>query len=72
MIGIDFGTTNSCAAFDDAFGSVGTVSARPVNTPPYDAIIASAVLDPLGSSPLIGVEAQERARYSGGAAGRST
>lgn len=61
MIGIDFGTTNSCAAFDDAFGAVSTVSARPVNTPPYDAIVATAVLDPLGDSPVIGVEAQERA-----------
>ena len=37
MIGIDFGTTNSCAAFDDPFGAVVPVSARPVNTPPYDA-----------------------------------
>jgi len=61
MIGIDFGTTNSCAAFDDPFGAVRTASARPVNTPPYDAIIATAVLDPLGKTPVIGVEAQERA-----------
>jgi hypothetical protein len=61
MIGIDFGTTNSCAAFDDPFGGVRTASARPVNTPPYDAIIATAVLDPLGKAPIIGVEAQERA-----------
>jgi actin-like ATPase involved in cell morphogenesis len=61
MIGIDFGTTNSCAAFEDDFGVVRTVSARPVNTPPYDAILATAVLDPLGRSPIVGVEAQERA-----------
>jgi actin-like ATPase involved in cell morphogenesis len=65
VIGIDFGTTNSCAAFDDAFGGVSAVSARPVNTPPYDAIIATAVLDPLATSPLIGVEAQERAWFLG-------
>jgi actin-like ATPase involved in cell morphogenesis len=61
VIGIDFGTTNSCGAFDDAFGGVAAISARPVNTPPYDAIVATAVLDPLAAAPIIGVEAQERA-----------
>lgn len=58
MIGIDFGTTNSCAAYDDALGNVVVVSAQPHNTPPYDGIVASTVLDPLSPDPLIGIAAQ--------------
>lgn len=59
MIGLDFGTTNSCAALGDYRGEVSTVSLAPVNTPPYDAILASSVLDPLADEPTIGMRAQE-------------
>src|SRR5690349_15104318 len=62
MIGLDFGTTNSCAAFGDYRGEVSTVSLAPMNTPPYDAILASSVLDPLADEPIIGLRAQEEYR----------
>lgn len=62
MIGLDFGTTNSCAAFDDIYGGVARVSARPVNSKPYDTIISSTVLDPCGRQPAIGRPAQEKYR----------
>ena len=65
MIGLDFGTTNSCAAFGDYRGDVSTVSLAPVNTPPYDAILASSVLDPLSDAPIIGMRAQETYRQLG-------
>jgi hypothetical protein len=59
VIGLDFGTTNSCAAFGNYREEVATVSLTPVNTLPYDAILASSVLDPLGDGPEIGMRAQE-------------
>src|SRR2546423_1503926 len=38
------------------------VACSPVNTPPYDHILASSVLDPLADKPIIGTLAQETFR----------
>src|SRR3954454_3246680 len=63
MIGLDFGTTNSCAAFADSYlGEVLTASVAPLNTPPYDAVLASSVLDPLAEDARVGVQAEEAHR----------
>lgn len=63
MIGIDFGTTNTCAAIDGGlYEPVRAISLRPENTHPYDTVIASAVLDPLGRKPLLGRNAQQGSR----------
>lgn len=66
MIGIDFGTTNTCAAIDGGlYEPVRAISLRPENTHPYDTVIASAVLDPLGQKPLLGRNAQQASRQRG-------
>jgi molecular chaperone DnaK (HSP70) len=63
MIGLDFGTTNSCAAFAESYlGEVITASVAPLNTPPYDAVLGSSVLDPLGPDARLGVQAEEAYR----------
>lgn len=60
MIGLDFGTTNSCAALAEEYlGDVATVSAAPHQARSYDAVLPSAVLDPLSDEPLIGSSAEE-------------
>lgn len=59
VIGLDFGTTNSCVSFVDALGSVGRVSVATGNNPPYDRVLASIVIDPLGSDSRIGLEAEQ-------------
>lgn len=59
MIGLDFGTTNSCAAFTDVYlGEVHAASVAPLNTSPYDSVLASSVLYPLGSEPILGIQAE--------------
>ena len=60
MIGIDFGTTNSCVAIRDAFGEVRAV---PVSTgrAPFNTVLRSAILDPEGERSWVGHEAIERA-----------
>ena len=63
MIGLDFGTTNSCAAFAESYlGEVLTASVAPLNTPPYDAVLGSSVLDPLADNARLGVQAEEAHR----------
>ena len=66
MIGIDFGTTNSCVAIDGGiYDPVRAVSLRPENTQPYDTVLASAVYDPFGRTPLLGRNAQQASRKAG-------
>jgi molecular chaperone DnaK (HSP70) len=63
MIGLDFGTTNSCAAYGGDYpGEVRTASVAPLNTPPYDTVLGSSVLDPMGPEPRLGIQAEEAYR----------
>jgi hypothetical protein len=63
VIGIDFGTTNSCVAIDGGlYDPVRAVSLRPENTQPYDTVLASAVYDPFGRRPQLGRNAQQASR----------
>jgi molecular chaperone DnaK (HSP70) len=56
VIGIDFGTTNCCAAVENLAGNVETVSLTPLNTPPYDSILSSKVLLSGDGEAIIGPE----------------
>ena len=60
MIGIDFGTTNSCVAVLTPFG-VQAVAVENDARIPYNTILRSAVLNPEGGRPVIGHEAVARA-----------
>jgi hypothetical protein len=62
MIGIDFGTTNSCVAVRGAFGDVEPVAVATGPRPPYDTVLRTAVLNPQLGVALIGQEAINRAR----------
>ena len=61
MIGVDFGTTNSCVAIRDAFGSIESVLVATGNRPPYDTVLRSAVLNPEDAGRSVGEEALQRA-----------
>lgn len=56
MIGLDFGTTNSCAAIHTPFG-VEAVSVANNARSPYDTILRTAVLNPESGTPITGHEA---------------
>src|SRR4051794_2391283 len=56
VIGLDFGTTNSCVSFVNARGEIGRVRVSSGNEP-YDTVLASRVLDPLGTDPRVGLDA---------------
>lgn len=60
MIGIDFGTTNSCAAVLTPFG-VQAVSVENDARIPYNTILRSAVLNPESGRPFVGHEAVAQA-----------
>jgi hypothetical protein len=62
MIGIDFGTTNSCVAVRGAFGEVEPVAVATGPRPPYDTVLRTAVLNPESTRAVIGQEAVNRAR----------
>lgn len=68
MIGLDFGTTNSCVAIRTALGDVEAVSVATGNEPPYDTVLRTAVLDPDDLQPAIGHDALQRARAGAGQA----
>ncbi|MCE7888661.1 MAG: Hsp70 family protein [Sorangiineae bacterium PRO1] len=61
MIGLDFGTTNSCVAIRNAFGSVEPIVVATGNRPPYDTVLRSAVLDPTSDMAVVGEEALQKA-----------
>src|SRR3954453_21424287 len=67
MIGIDFGTTNSCVAVRGAFGDVEPVAVATGPRPPYDTVLRTAVLNPALDHAPIGQEAINRARQRLGA-----
>jgi molecular chaperone DnaK (HSP70) len=56
MIGLDFGTTNSCAAFSDVYG-ITAASVEPDQEVPYHTVLRTAVLDPEGEAPMLGAAA---------------
>src|SRR5688572_16039268 len=62
MIGIDFGTTNSCVAVRGAFGEVEPVAVATGPRPPYDTVLRTAVLNPQRNHAPIGQDAINRAR----------
>src|SRR4051794_33968801 len=62
MIGIDFGTTNSCVAVRAGFGDVEAVAVATGPRPPYDTVLRTAVLNPEQAQAPIGQEAINRAR----------
>src|SRR3954451_25132668 len=70
MIGIDFGTTNSCVAVRGAFGDVEPVAVATGPRPPYDTVLRTAVLNPESSKAVIGQEAVNRARQRLGSGDR--
>ena len=59
VIGLDLGTTNSCVSFVDPLGDLRRVAVATGNNPPYDRVLASIVLDPLGDERLIGLKAEQ-------------
>jgi hypothetical protein len=61
VIGIDFGTTNSCVALLTPQGEVHAVSVENDARIPYNTILRSAVLNPESGRPVIGHEAVARA-----------
>ena len=61
MIGIDFGTTNSCVAIRGAFGEVEALAVATGPRPPYDTVLRTAVLNPLDDRPALGQDAVNRA-----------
>ena len=62
MIGIDFGTTNSCVAVRGAFGEVEPVAVATGPSPPYDTVLRTAVLNPQRQTAPFGQDAINRAR----------
>lgn len=62
MIGIDFGTTNSCVAIRGAFGDVEPVAVATGPRPPYDTVLRTAVLNPEDDQATIGQSALNQAR----------
>ena len=53
-VGVDLGTTNSSVAWADPTGTVYSLKVRQGPKEPFDAVERSLVLDPLGSSPIVG------------------
>jgi hypothetical protein len=62
MIGIDFGTTNSCVAIRGAFGDVEAIAVATGPRPPYDTVLRTAVLNPEDDRARIGQTAVNQAR----------
>lgn len=56
MIGLDFGTTNSCAAFSEVYG-IAAAAVEPDQDVPYHTVLRTAVLDPEGPKPVLGAPA---------------
>ena len=63
--GVDLGTTNSSVAWADPAGEVYSLKVRRGPKEPFDAIERSLVLDPLGSSPIVGHLAEGATRRNG-------
>src|SRR3954447_5353354 len=61
MIGIDFGTTNSCVAIRGAFGDVEPVAVATGPRPPYDTVLRTAGLNPESRRAQIGQAAINQA-----------
>lgn len=66
MIGVDFGTTNSCVAIGDVLGGVRAIPVATGKAPPFDTVLRSAVLDPEGAQWWVGDEAEQRAETARG------
>lgn len=66
MIGVDFGTTNSCVAIAGVRGGVRAIPVATGKAPPFDTVLRSAVLDPEGERWWVGDEAEQRAETARG------
>jgi hypothetical protein len=63
-LGVDLGTTNSSVAWSDPAGGVHSLKVRRGPKEPFDAVERSLVLDPFGSSPIVGHLAEGAPRSS--------
>src|SRR4051794_2252889 len=63
--GVDLGTTNSSVAWANSAGDVYSLKVRHGPKEPFDAVERSLVLDPLGSTPIVGHLAEGALRQNG-------